>query len=214
MAAAPVQVSLVSLDGACRAESAQQLLRRIERSLDIGARCQSGGGVLLHGALAERGGRGVLLLGPSGRGKTTASRRLPPPWESLSDDMSLVLPEDPGSWRAHPWVTWSRCPAGEGGSPWDAGRSAVLGGLFFLVRAPDDRVERIGAGRAACLLVESSEQAWLAGSALVADDAMKAIRGQAFPNIAALAREVPAFLLHISPAGPFWTAIEEALGGV
>ena len=37
-------------------------------------------GLFLHGALAERNGFGVILAGPSGVGKTTASVRLPSPW--------------------------------------------------------------------------------------------------------------------------------------
>ena len=52
------------------------------------------GGVMLHGGLATvplaPGPGGVLLAGRSGVGKSTASRRLPPTWRSLADDVTLV----------------------------------------------------------------------------------------------------------------------------
>lgn len=180
-------------------------------SLVIGGQAQSGGGVLLHGALAEHRGGGVLLLGPSGRGKSTASRRLAPPWRSLSDDIALVLPRrGAGAWSAHPWPTWGSYR--NGGGSWDVQRGVDLRGLFFLIRAAGDAVERIGAGRAVCLLMESFEQAWANGPAFFSGETMKALRRTAFDNIGSLAGAVPAFLLHISPTGPFSERIEEALG--
>ena len=100
---------------------------------------------------------------------------------------------------------------GGGGGSWDVQRGVGLGGLFFMSWADEDRAERIGSGRAACLLVESFQQSWWAGDVLFSARTMKEIRGQAFENISALARAVPAFVLHMSPAGPFWEKIEEAL---
>jgi len=203
----------VGLEVPDHAGASQRVFELIGRSFDVGARCQASGGVLLHGALAVRGSAGVLLLGPSGRGKTTASGRLMPPWTSLSDDMALAMPQGAGAWGAHPWPTWARYLNGEGGCSWDLHRSVGLRGLFILVRAPEDRVERIGPGRASCLLLESFEQAWVAGSSLMSDAAMKGLRGRAFLNISSLAKAVPAFLLHLSPAGPFWERLDEALDG-
>ena len=59
-------------------------------------------GLLLHGALAVHNGAGFILAGPSGVGKTTASRRLPLPWRSLSDDCVLVVRDANGRYWAHP----------------------------------------------------------------------------------------------------------------
>ena len=47
-------------------------------SLVIAQHAEGRGGVLLHGALVEKDGVGVVLAGPGGVGKTTASRRLAP----------------------------------------------------------------------------------------------------------------------------------------
>ena len=66
-------------------------LQLIHISLAVCLRTQACGAVLLHGALAQRDGQGVILASPGGIGKTTASRRLSPPWHSLSDDASLVM---------------------------------------------------------------------------------------------------------------------------
>lgn len=41
---------------------------------------------LLHGALVQKGGQASALIGPSGRGKTTAAHRIGPPWRAISDD--------------------------------------------------------------------------------------------------------------------------------
>jgi serine kinase of HPr protein (carbohydrate metabolism regulator) len=58
-------------------------LQLVRLSAFLGKEAQAHGGVLLHGGLAVHPGpsgpHGVLLAGPSGVGKSTASRRLPRP---------------------------------------------------------------------------------------------------------------------------------------
>jgi SynChlorMet cassette protein ScmC len=58
------------------------------------------GGLLIHGALAEWNGKGVILAGKSGVGKSTASARLTPAWRSLSDDATLIVPDGPMRYKA------------------------------------------------------------------------------------------------------------------
>ena len=52
---------------------------------------QRRGGLLVHGGLAEWRGCGAVLAGAGTVGKSTASRRLPAPWRSWSDDATLVV---------------------------------------------------------------------------------------------------------------------------
>lgn len=171
------------------------------------------GGVLLHGALAEWEGRGVLLAAPGGTGKTTASNRLPPPWRSLSDDMTLVLCDAQGQWWAHPWPTWSRFLPGGSGGAWDVQYAVPLHAIFYLAQAPEERVEPIGAGQATAMLVQSAEQAaYFSLTRGLSVEESRALRQQSFNLLCNLAQAMPTFVLHLSLTGAFWVEIERALG--
>ena len=52
-------------------------------------------------------GRGVLLCGSSGSGKSTCARRVPAPWRALADDAVLVSAAEDGIY-AQGLPTWSR----------------------------------------------------------------------------------------------------------
>ena len=172
---------------------------------------QTRGGVLLHGALAEKDGIGVILAAPGGTGKSTASGRLAAPWRSLCDDATLVVPDALGNYWAHPWPTWSRFLWGGSGGTWDVQHAVPLKGVFFLSRALEDHVESIGPGHALSLLVESAQQAsQLMGRGLATEET-RALHLERFDNLCALARVVPAHLLHISLTGAFWEEIEQTL---
>lgn len=173
---------------------------------------QTRGGMLIHGALAERNGRGVILAAPGGRGKSTASNRLLPPWCSRCDDTTLVVPDAHGRYWAHPWPTWSRFVCREaGGGSWDVQRAVPLEAIFILSQACEDRVEQIGLGQAVSLLVQCAEQAALFMGQGLSQAARAAIRRERFDNLCAVARSIPVSILHISLTGAFWDAIALAL---
>lgn len=87
------------------------------------------GGLILHSCGFETAGRGIVLAGRSGAGKTTSARFLEPRGDVtvFSDDRTIVRRSDAG-WRVH-------------GTPWpgDAGiarqASAPLSSLVFLTKA-------------------------------------------------------------------------------
>jgi SynChlorMet cassette protein ScmC len=174
------------------------------------------GGILLHGALAEYrptegSGKGVIFSAAGGTGKTTASRRLPAPWHSLSDDAVLVAPGGNGEYRAHPWPTWSSFLFGDRvGGAWDTQTSVPLRACVFMRQASRDSLEPLGAGQTVSLLTESARQINFLDSALEPDLRRK-IRLLRFDAVCKLAKAVPAHLLHISLTGEFWRAIERAL---
>jgi hypothetical protein len=172
---------------------------------------QARGAVLVHGALAELNGRGIILAGRGGAGKTTASERLPPPWRSLSDDATLVVRDARGIYWAHPWPTWSRFILEEGGGSWDVQQHVRLLSAFFLAQADKDLIAALGPGQATVRLLESSEQAWLGMSPFLPREELQASRLQRFDNICALARTVPCYELHLSLTGAFWERIERVL---
>ncbi len=174
---------------------------------------QTRGGVLLHGALAEKDGIGVILAAPGGTGKTTASDRLPAPWRSLCDDTTLVVRDSQGSYWAHPWPTWSRFLRGESGGTWDVRNAIPLKGLFFLAQAVEDRAEPVGPGHAVSLLVECAGQASQLMTRSLSKEEVRTLRLEQFNNLCALAQAVPTHVLHISLTGAFWREIEQALEG-
>lgn len=172
---------------------------------------QDSGGVLLHGALAEKDGKGVLLAGRGEAGKTTASGRLTLPWRSLCDDTALVVRDGEGSYRAHPWPTWSTFMFGGQGGSWDIQRSVPLKGIFLLEQAPEERAEPTGQGEAVCLLSECAEQVTLPVLHSMTPGEARGFRVQRFDNISDLTRAVPVFTLRLSLTGRFWKEIERVL---
>ena len=174
---------------------------------------QTRGGVLLHGALAEEDGIGVILAAPSRTGKTTASRRLLAPWRSLCDDTTLVVRDAQGNYWAHPWPTWSRFAEGASGGSWDVQTAVPLRGIFFLSQAVEDRVKSVGPGQAVSLLVECAEQTSPPMARDLSKKDARTLRLERFNNICTLAQVVPAHVLHISLTGAFWQQIEQTLEG-
>lgn len=182
----------------------------VKLSLVFAREAQARGGVLIHGALAERDGIGVILAAPGGMGKTTASNRLPSPWRSLCDDTTLVVRNPQGGYWAHPWPTWSRFLDGGMGGTWNVQEAVPLRGAFVLVQAAEDRVERVGPGHAVSLLWEAVEQvsAFLAPG--LCKEELRAFHLERFENLRDLVGVVPVHLLHISLTGAFWHEIEQA----
>jgi hypothetical protein len=183
----------------------------VRLSLIFAREAQTRGGVLIHGALAERDGIGVILAAPGGTGKTTASNRLPAPWRSLCDDTTLVVRDPQGSYWAHPWPTWSRFIDGGPGGTWDVQSAVPVKGIFCLAHGVKDRVERVGPGQAVSLLGESVGQVSSFMAPGLRKDEIRALHLERFNNLCALARIVPAHILHISLTGTFWQEIEQAL---
>ena len=183
----------------------------VKLSLVFARAAQGRGGFLIHGALAERDGMGVILTAPGGTGKTTASNRLPAPWRSLCDDTTLVLPDAQGNYWAHPWPTWSRFIDDGPGGTWDVQSAVPLKGIFFLSQALEDRVERVGPGQAVSLLMEGVKQASMSMEEGMPDAEHRALNLERFDNLCALARAIPMHVLALSLTGAFWQEIELAL---
>jgi len=180
-------------------------------SLIFAREAQVKGGILIHGALAERNGIGVILTAPSGTGKSTASNRLPAPWRSLCDDATLVVRDQQGSYWAHPWPTWSRFQDDGSGGSWDVQKAVPLKGIFFLTQAFEDRIERVGSGQTVSLLGKCVGQVSRFMTAGLSKEERHALHMEQFNNICALSRDIPIHLLHISLTGAFWEQIEKEL---
>lgn len=187
----------------------------IHLALVFAQQAQRSGGVLIHAALAEYRGLGVLLAGSGTVGKSTASFRLPSPWRSLCDDTTLIVRDKPGRYWAHPWPTWSRFYSQDGtpgpGGNWDVQRAVPLEAIFFLRQALQDRAEAVNRAQAAAMLMESVQQASHSMVRGMDQTAIQALYREQLTAVHKLVATIPTFILQISLDGEFWKEIERAL---
>jgi len=170
------------------------------------------GGLLLHGALAEYEGSGFVMAGPGMIGKSTASRRLPLPWRSLCDDMTLVVRDGKGGFWAHPWPTWSRLRDNGPGGSWAVEDAKPLRAIFFLAQTPSDQLEPVNATQATALTLESAVGLVRELRFVLTDaNAARTLCAKGISAARALALAVPAYSLKLSLDGRFWEEIERVL---
>jgi SynChlorMet cassette protein ScmC len=170
------------------------------------------GGLLLHGALVEKDGSGVILAGPGGVGKSTASQRIPLPWHALCDDAAFVIRDGKGRFRAHPWPTWSRFYDNGPGGTWDVEKAVPLRAIFFLNQAPEDSAGSLTVPDATAYLVESIHQVMGPPVPGCGDAAgLTGLCSGELSAVTALVRAVPVHILNISLTGQFWKEIERVL---
>jgi signal peptidase len=188
-----------------------QVLQMERIAYTITREALSQGGLLLHGALAEYHGSGFMMVGPSKIGKSTASRRLPSPWLSLCDDMTLVVRDGNGRIWAHPWPTWSLFKGGGPGGSWAVERAVSLQAIFFLDQSPSDQLGSVNATQATALVLESAVNLVRREHIPTEENAGRTLFSEGIRAARALALTVPAYSLKLSLDGRFWEEIERAL---
>ncbi|PWR71746.1 SynChlorMet cassette protein ScmC [Methanospirillum stamsii] len=167
------------------------------------------GGFLIHGALIEKNGCGIVLSGPSGIGKSTASKRIPPPWCSLSDDATLILKHDNGSYHAHPWPTWSTFFNNGTGGKWDTKKSVPLKGLFFLKQSDIDLVEKIQLHNKFIMVFECIQHMFKRCEHNFREpNNIREVYKKEIKNVGDFITSVPIYLLQNTLSGKFWESIE------
>jgi SynChlorMet cassette protein ScmC len=169
------------------------------------------GGLPLHCALVERDGLGILLVGRSGVGKSTACRRLPKGWSPLCDDLALVVRMSGGGFAAHPLPTWSAVGPDPENRRWDINRGVRLAAIFFLAQSAEDEILPAGTAMASVVLTDAAMTIFRSVRVQEQSLEKKLLGRNAFANAAALARSVPSHILRLSLTGRFWEKIEEIL---
>jgi SynChlorMet cassette protein ScmC len=189
----------------------QVKLQMIQTLLPVYESTVFAGGLPLHAALVEHDRRGVLLVGRSGVGKSTACRRLPPWWNVLCDDTALAVRTSDGGCRVHPLPTWSVVTVGSGEQIWDIRQSVRLSAVFFLTQAAQDEV--LPAGRAMASVVLADAAMTIFNTVKVSTRAFEPspLRGDIFTNAASMANSIPSYILRLTLEGRFWEKIEEVL---
>jgi SynChlorMet cassette protein ScmC len=180
----------------------------------IASFCEKTGGLLLHAALVSKGRTGIALMGGSGSGKTTASRRIPAPWRACCDDYTLVVPDSEGKYWAHPWPTWSRFFQGGPGGTWPVRAAIPLCAIFFLQPAAVDDWAEATARQPVVKTLAAIEQAMWSTILHLEKSQQRVVRLRRLENAIALTQAVPAFQLRLTLTGQFWKTMENALDSI
>ncbi len=175
-------------------------------------RAQRDGGLPVHAALVEKDGRGVLLAGVSSSGKSTCCRRIPPSWNVLCDEETLVLfdPEQ-NAYLAHPFPTWSRFAGQKKSVSCNVKRTVPLRALFFLEKSATDSILPLGRGRTAMSLLSLASEKCHIDWNRIGRQQRISLRGTLFGNACTMADSLPGFLLRVSRSGRFWEKMGEVL---
>jgi SynChlorMet cassette protein ScmC len=167
------------------------------------------GGFPLHAALVEHRGKGFLLAGAGGRGKTTCCERLPSDWTALSDDETLLIRSGKERPLAHPFPTWSAAKAN--GRSWQVSRNVEPAAIFFLEQSAEDRAVPMGRGEAAVRINQSANQSCFGRLRSLPVSSRKEWRKMLFQNSCDTAKVIPAYTLNLTKTGRFWEIIEEMI---
>ena len=116
----------------------------------------------MHATLLEYQGQGIILAAPGGTGKSTCSRRVPPPWRACCDDEVLVVKSPDGRYLAHPFPTWSDYIWQRAENTWQVEKALPLAGIFFFKQSlEEDRVKPLGGALSALSATRSASEAML-----------------------------------------------------
>lgn len=167
------------------------------------------GGTPVHATLAALEGKGLLIAGAAGTGKSTCYARLPDHWDRLCDDQALILNMGDGHFRVHPLPTWSDHLWRNSEKQWHVEKSVPLKAAFFLEQAARDEVLPLKHPSEAVLkYIEASKQVWEPVWSRVDREEKSLQSARLFDNVTQMAGAVPAFRLRATLDGQFWKAME------
>ena len=187
------------------------LLQMIRLAQSMALYSASHDAILLHAALAARDRSGILMCGGSGAGKTTASNRLPRPWNSLSDDTVFLVRDRSGFYWAYPWPTWSAYLRRKGKKITPICKPVRLGGIYFLAQAVEDELVKASPRDSIIRLMASSEQAVHLVSQRMPKAKRIKQRMERFELCCDLVKSAPCFHLKVSSKGKFWEKIQQGI---
>lgn len=165
----------------------------------------------MHATLVALEGKGVLIAGAGGTGKSTCYSRFPNYWDRLCDDQALILRVGDGNFRVHPFPTWSDYLWRESEKQWHVERSVPLKAVFFLEQAPEDEAVPLKDPTEVVLkYFDAAKQVWQPIWSKVEREEQVFQSTLLLDNVTEMPRTVPAFRLRASLNGEFWVKIEKA----
>jgi len=191
------------------------VIRMWQALAPIYRKVQEDGGFPFHCGFVAKDGKGVLLAAPGNTGKSTCCRRIPSPWEAMSDDEAVIVLNDKKEYMAHPFPTWSnflwKRDEGDFRMDWNSEKAIPLKAIFFLEQSEVESVETVGQGQAAIFMNESATQVCRRSWRKLDPDVEKRLKRKIFENACEMAKAIPAYILKVSLNGKFWEKIEEVL---
>jgi SynChlorMet cassette protein ScmC len=169
------------------------------------------GGLPFHAGLVEFMGRGFLLAGQGGVGKSTSCRRLPSNWKPLCDDESLIVLDKSNVYHGHPFPTWSEYIQERSQKTWEVQHSVPLSAIFFLEQSEKDEVIPLSKEQSVILMTNSSKQVYDRSWRWIIKNNQTIIMKNIFNNAFEMAKVIPAYRLRVSLNGRFWEEIEKVI---
>lgn len=163
-----------------------------------------------HAASAELDGKGILIIGSGGVGKSTAIQRLPKYWNPLSDDTTLIVNVN-DKYNIHPMPTWSDHLWATKYTTFKTSYAAPLSAIFVLEQDSCDKVIPLGKNSAVQALCDTQQQSWESYCSRIGSKEKKQMNLSVFNNSCSIANKVPCYTLKATLHGKFWEEIEKVL---
>ncbi len=163
------------------------------------------GGGIIHSGIAVRGERGHLFIAPPGGGKTTALTSAPTGWKVLSDDGTLLWPDEAGEFLVSPLPTWSVLRGDKRQGPpdekWDIAAACPLWAAILLEKQDHDTLTPLAPAEAIRPLYRALSEY----PAIIAS--RHHFRQHLFHLAAEISRKAHLWRLGFARTGSFWSLL-------
>lgn len=186
------------------------MLRRILFFSPLAAVAAQGAAVLIHGGLVSRAGRGILLCGDSGIGKSTCIARLSAGWDRHCDDAAILVRHG-GGYYAHPLPTWSRFRSGGHRETFASAVPVKVDRIYLLSRGKTDQASALERLEMLTGTIRCMTYLQYIFALLETRDTLRKLRRAAFEFALRVCRELPVRRLGLAPHGDPESALEADL---
>lgn len=167
------------------------------------------GGLPFHTGLIELNGKGILISAKGGTGKSTCCNRIPLPWKTLADDQALIVRDNLGKYKVHPFPTWSEHIWAPSTKTWNVEKYVDLSAIFFLEQSKFDEVVPLERERSLFMIYRMAMEASYIGMINMDKEEERLLKIRIFNNSCELSKFVPTYILRASLHGQFWKEIEK-----